>query len=132
MKSDDIPLHDIKPLMEVADYTLVWLSALTLIAAVVFLLSGYLLWKRWRKAHRTDERQRCYEALKSVDLDDTKQAAYAISRYGQCFEGDSPRIKEAYESLCARLSRYKYRPAVPPLDEETRSYYAIFVGMIDV
>lgn len=132
MKSDDIPLHDIKPLAEITDSTLIWLSFLAVLAAVLMLLAGYLLWKKWRSGRREDRRRVCYDALRNIDLDDAKNAAYAISRFGRCFASDSPRLNEAYDALSTRLSIYKYRRNVPPLDEETRSYYAVFIGMIDV
>ena len=45
---------------------------------------------------------------------------------------DSTRCREAYDALVDRLAPYKYRKAVDPIDEETRSYYAIYLGMIDV
>ena len=72
------------------------------------------------------------DALGTVDLDDAKRAAYAITTLGRCFAGDSPRMQEAYRNLSARLEPYKFKKTVPPIDEETRAYFRIFLGMIDV
>lgn len=127
-----IPLHDIKPLVDITDYTLPFLVTAAVLAALLTLALGYLLWKRWRGAQRENRRRRCLEALRKVDLDDTKNAAYAITRLGLCFAKDSVRLQEAYGNLTARLSPYKYRRSVPKMDGETRAYFRIFLGMIDV
>ncbi len=128
----DIPLHDIKPLVEVPDQTF-WMfvgvmSLLSLIAAG----SAYLLWRYWKYRKRVNRRLEAFKALEAVAFDDAKLAAYAITRLGLIFADDSIRVREAYDALVARLAPYKYRKNVDAIDEETRSYYDIFVGMLDV
>ena len=91
-----------------------------------------LLWKFWQRRKEVNERQRCFEHLQNVDVTDAKQAAYAITQYGRIFAEDSPRCEEAYAGLISRLAPYKYKKSVDPIDEETLSYYRIYVGMIDV
>ncbi len=131
MRSDDIPLNDIKPLAEIQDYTVWFFGALSILLTVLLVLAAYVLLRHWRQRRREDRRRQCLESLRHVAFDDPKAAAYAITRYGRCFAEDSPRLKEAYRNLTARLDPYKYRRTVPPLDEETLSYYRIFLGMID-
>ena len=128
----DIPLHDIKPLVEVPDYTFTMFIAVVMLGIVLFAGVLYLLWKFWQRRKEVNERQRCFEQLQNVDVSDAKQAAYAITQYGRIFAEDSPRCEEAYTGLISRLTPYKYKKSVDPIDEETLSYYRIYVGMIDV
>jgi hypothetical protein len=128
----DIPLHDIKPLVEVNDHTFVMFAILVAAAAVLLLGALYLLWRFWRHRRRANIRRETFARLESVDFSDAKRAAYAITREGLLFAGDSVRCREAYDALVARLAPYKYRKRVDAIDEETVSYYHIYVGMIDV
>lgn len=132
MRSNDIPLHDIKPLVVIHDYTPYFLLAALIAVAALLLILLYLLFKQYRSGGERNRRKEWLEALRSVDLDDPKAAAYAITRLGRCFAGDSPRVREAYENLSGRLEPYKFKKAVPEIDTETRAYYRIFLGMIDV
>jgi hypothetical protein len=130
--SPDIPLHDIKPLVEINDHSFILFVALIVAGIVLTAALGYLLWRFWRQRKQENLRQKSFEALEAVDLENPKQAAYAITKHGLCFAEDSPRIREAYDNLVSRLAPYKYRKVVGSIDEETISYYQIFVGMIDV
>ena len=130
--SYDIPLHDIKPLMEVPDNSFVLLGGIIIVATL--LLSGglYLLYKFVKSRQTLNLRKVHFDALGKVDFSDPKKAAYAITDHGRIFADDSERLREAYDNLVVRLNRYKYRKSVEAVDEESRSYYKIYLGMIDV
>ena len=130
--SYDIPLHDIKPLMEVPDNSFVLLGGIIIVATL--LLSGglYLLYKFVKSRQTLNRRKVHFDALGKVDFSDSKKAAYAITDHGRIFADDSERLREAYDNLVVRLNRYKYRKSVEAVDEESRSYYKIYLGMIDV
>ena len=130
--SYDIPLHDIKPLMEVPDssFTMVVIVSVMIIlvlAVALYLLYGYLQGKK-----KVDHRKNHYRALQKVDFGDSKKAAYAITEHGRIFAADSERLNEAYVNLVSRLEVYKYKKMVAAIDDESRSYYKIYLGMIDV
>jgi len=131
-KSVDIPLHDIKPLVEITDYTPYYMAAAAMVVLMLAAVVLYLLILRYREGRKRNRRRECMNGLEAVDLDDAKAAAYGITRLGRCFADDSPRLQEAYRNLSSRLEPYKFKKAVPPIDEETRAYYRIFLGMIDV
>ncbi|MEJ2468464.1 MAG: hypothetical protein P8Y51_05230 [Campylobacterales bacterium] len=132
MRSNDIPLHDIKPLIEIHDYTPYYLGAAAAVVLALLLVVAYLLVMQYRRSRGRNRRRECLEALNGVDLDHAKDAAYAITRLGRCFASDSPRLEEAYRNLSRRLEPYKFKKTVPPIDEETRAYFRIYLGMIDV
>lgn len=128
----DIPLHDIKPLIQIHDYTLYYLLGASAVVVALLALLAYLLVHRYRLKKSFNHRQECFDALAALDLDQAKTAAYTITRLGRCFADDSPRLREAYDNLVHRLEPYKFKKSVPAIDEETRGYYRIFLGMIDV
>ena len=130
--SVDIPLHDIKPLVEIEDYSFWMLNGLIMVGVLVSAALLYLLWRYLKERRRYNHRKVCFEALESISFSSAKEAAYAISRHGLCFADDSPRLKEAYYNLVSKLESYKYKKEVGKIDEDAISYYHIYVGMIDV
>lgn len=130
--SYDIPLHDIKPLMEVADSSLTYLLIISGIIAVVAFGALFLLYRFIRERRSVNLRKVHYKVLQQVSFSDPKKAAYQITEYGRLFADDSERLREAYNNLVSRLERYKYRPIVDAIDDESLSYYDIYLGMIDV
>ena len=132
MQADDIPLHDIKPLIEIHDYMPYYLAAATALLLVLLGLVVYVLIRRYLESRVRNRRRECLDALNAVDLDDAKTAAYTITQLGRCFSDDSPRLQEAYRNLSGRLEAYKFRKTVPAIDEDTRAYFRVFLGMIDV
>ncbi len=131
-QSLDIPLHDIKPLVDVSDNSFVLF--VVLIAAVLLFLAGvgYLLYLFMKRRKRENRRKDAYRALKNITFGDPKRAAYDITKYGYLFADDTPRNKEVYDNLLSRLAPYKYKKEVDALDAETKSYFKIYLGMIDV
>ena len=77
-------------------------------------------------------RKATYEKLLHASLLEPKKAAYEITKYGYLFKDDAPRNAEMYKNLVERLDRYKYKKEVEPIDEETKSYFELYKGMIDV
>lgn len=130
--SYDIPLHDIKPLMEVPDSSFVILLFISGITVIVLFSALFLLYRFIRARRSVNLRKVHYQILQKISFADPKQAAYQITEYGRLFAGDSERLHEAYNNLVSRLERYKYRPVVDAIDDESLSYYNIYLGMIDV
>ena len=130
--SYDIPLHDIKPLMAVPDSSFIVFSVILFIAVVLASGALYLLYRLVRNRRSLNLRKIHYAALEAVDFSDPKRAAYAITDHGRIFADDSERLHEAYANLVSRLDQYKYRKRVEAIDDESRSYYKIYLGMIDV
>lgn len=130
--SYDIPLHDIKPLMEVPDSSLTFLLLGLFVVTLLVVGGVYLFYQRFKQSKQVNLRKQHYRALKDVDFKTPKEAAYQITEHGRFFAEDSPRLKETYENLVERLESYKYRLEVAPIDDESRSYYKIYLEMIDV
>ncbi len=127
----DIPLHDIKPLVEVPDDSLLYLvgGSLGLIVMMLLILLGWF-YRRHRAHKALDLRKYYMEQIHSVDTGNAKEAAYAISKYGHLL-AQSPRELELLSSLDARLSAYKYKKEVDAIDKETLGYYQLFLEVLD-
>ncbi|MDD5158204.1 hypothetical protein [Sulfurimonas sp.] len=129
--SYDVPLHDIKQIVEIEDYSLYYFIGAVTISALLIALAVFLLYKWNKKKSKFNIRKEHEKLLNLVDLNDTKNAAYAITLYGLTFKNDSPRHKEMYENLLSRLEGYKYKKSVDEFDSETIGYIELFKGMID-
>lgn len=128
----DIPLHDIKPLVEVNEYSLYYTLGIATVAFILFLALIYFLYRWFVNRNRFNLRKEHFKLLNAVDLSDTKNAAYKITTYGYTFREDSPRHKEMYHNLTERLENYKYKKTVESFDEEVKGYIDLYKGMIDV
>ena len=132
MPNFDIPLHDIKPIVEVQEYSLYYF--LTATAVVIILLFGvaFLVYKWFQKRNAFNIRKEHLASLKSLTTKDAKKAAYDITFYGATFKDDSQRHSEMYKNLTGRLEAYKYKKEVDALDSETLGYFELYKEMCDV
>ncbi len=128
----DIPLHDIKPIIEVQEYSLYYL--LGLIGLGVLIASGiiYLLYKWYKKSKAFNLRVENKNHIDSLDLKDTKNTAYAMNLYGEIFKNDSPVHEEKYNKLTILLQEYKYKKSVEEFEEEVIILIDEYKGMLNV
>ncbi len=126
----DIPLHDIKPLVEVPDNSFMFLVIIALVSLAV--LIGVVVWlvTFYKHRKREDLRRSYLEKIHQIDTGNAKEAAYEISYYGRLLAEDKREL-EILESLDERLSRYKYKKEVESLDDETLGYYRLFLEVLD-
>ena len=132
IQSSGLILHDIKPLLEIEDYSFYYFIALSIVIAFLIIAIIYLVVKWFKNRNKFNLRAENYKLLNKIDLEDTKNSAYSITLYGATFKDDSQRHKEMFENINSRLESYKYKKDVPKFDDETLSYIEIYKGMIDV
>jgi len=132
MKSSDIALHDIQPLMEVNEYSLYFLVGYIALAMLFLAVLVYILYCLYKRRKRVNIRKQYKEAIESLNLDETKKTAYMISSYGVFFKDDSPQHQEIYEDLTKRLSQYKYKKNIEAFDSETLECIQMYKGMLNV
>ena len=126
----DIPLHDIKPLVEVPDNSLVYAGIAASVIVLAVILIAVWLYRYFTKAKTEDLRKSYLHKIHNVDTNNAKQAAYEISAYGR-FLAQSERAKDMLDNLDTRLGKYKYKKEVEALDEETLGYYKLFLEVLD-
>jgi len=127
----DIPLHDIKPLVEVPDNSLTILigiaSAILLLIILILLI---WLWKSYLKNKEENLRKVYLKRLHTVDTSKAKEAAYEISECGKHL-AVSERAIELLTSLDRRLAAYKYKKEVDKIDDETLGHFRVFLEVVD-
>jgi len=132
-KTPEIPLHDIKPLVEIPDYSFYYFLVLLFIATVIVIGLFFLFIKWFRSRKKFDIRKEHAKALQKVKLTDAKKAAYALTKYGATFQNDSPRHQKIYKELLDALAKYKYKKEVhEKFDANTLRLIELYRGMIDV
>jgi hypothetical protein len=128
----NIPLHDIKPLIEIQEYSLVYFIAISVAALIVIAGTIYLLFKWFKRRNKFNIRKEHFKLLNAIDFKNPKKSAYDLTFYGATFKDDSPRHTEMYKNLIQRLEEYKYKKNVEALDKEVLAYIDLYKGMIDV
>lgn len=131
-KTYDIPLHDIKPLLEVQEYSFYYFIAIVSVVSIIMLAGLYLLYKYFRERNRYNKRKDHFAVLEALELANTKQAAYALTHYGATFKDDTPRHLKHYDLMVEKLQKYKYKKSVEAFDEDTLRQIDIYKGMLDV
>ncbi len=132
LKQNEIPLHDIKPLIEIHEYSLYYFIGVSLL--VILILSGfiYLAYKWVKNRKKFNKRAEHFKQLNKIDYANPKKAAYDLTFYGATFKDDSERHLKAYENMLEKLEKYKYKKNVENFDADTLHVIDLFKGMIDV
>ena len=128
----DVPLHDIKTIVEVQEYSFYYLLGVVFLSVLVLSVLAYFVYKYIQKINAYNQRKEHFKLLNSLDLTDTKNTAYAISKYGIIFANDGQRESEMYKNITSRLEQFKYKQYVEEFDKETLGYIELYKGMIDV
>ncbi len=89
-----LQLHDIKTIVEVQEYSLYYLIALSVLVIVIVIGLIYILLKWYKNKNRFNLRKEHFKLLKNLDLTDAKNASYAITFYGSTFKDDTKRNSE--------------------------------------
>lgn len=127
----DIPLHDIKGLVEVPDNSFLYL--LMIIGVIVaIVLIPLIIWmlKKYKKNRSVNLRKEYLQKIHSINTQNAKEAAYEMSKYGRLL-AESAREIEVLESLDSRLEKYKYKKDVEKLDDDTLAYYQLLLEVLD-
>ncbi len=125
----DIPIKDIKPLVEIPDYSifififLIVLSTFILIALMIFLVKYF-------KNRKENLKKRYLRVLNELDLNNPKESAYLITKYGRLLVFDD-RSRQIFETLEEKLQTYKYKKSVDNFDDEVQKYYTLFLEVLN-
>lgn len=124
----DIPLHDIRPLVDVPDNSIWLFSAVVLVSIIILVVLAIFTVRFFKKGK--NQPKILLEDLKNIDTNNSKEAAYSITYLGELLleKSSSP---ELFENLTQKLEPFKYRKEVPALDERTIELYNLYVESID-
>lgn len=127
---NEIKIHGIKALTEIPDYSLYLYMFLWIISIIVFFIAIFLIYKYFSNRNKTS-RKKYFDKLKNVDLENSKKAAYEITRYSRIL-ARSNREKKLSNELIEELHAYKYKKTVEPLNDNIKILYGRLMDNIDV
>jgi len=87
-----IEIHDIKPIVAIPDISIFIYYGLFWLLFIVLCIVGYFLYIFLKPKEKSLE-SIWYGKLQKIDLQDTKNAAYAISKYGQLLAKDERQVR---------------------------------------
>ena len=128
----EIPIHDIKTLVEIQEYSFYYLLALIVLALVVLGAIIYMIIRYIKSKNRYNIRKEHSKILHDINFKDAKKSAYDITFYGATFKDDTQKHHDMYENMIERLESYKYKKSVEAIDDEVKTYVDLYRGMIDV
>lgn len=127
---NEVKIHDIKELVDIPDislyiYMFLWILGIAFLFILIFLLYKFFYNKN------KNLRKSYYQKLKEINLDDTKNSAYLITKYSRLLATSDREIKLVNE-LIEELEPYKYKKEVSALSDNVKIVFARFMDSVDV
>jgi len=128
--NQQLQINDIKDIVDIPDYSIYIFSAMIIAIIIIIGLIIYFIYKYF-KNKKHDIKKEYFKILQNLDLNDTKNSAYKITKYGTIL-ASSQREKRLISSLNAQLEKYKYKKDVEPFDDNIKNQFHIFLDSLDV
>ena len=126
-----IKIHDIKPIVEIPDFSIYIYYGLHFLGFVLICLVIYWMYKIFKPKIKTQE-MFWYEELQNLDFNNLKKAAYDISKYGKYLAKEERQLR-LIDELTNELAAYKYKKEIPSeLTQEIKIKLNIFMDTLDV
>lgn len=126
---NELKINSIKDLETIPDISFYLFLLLIIISLILLGSLVYLLYKHFK--NKNNPRKKYYKILKEIDLNDTKTAAYKITKYIKKLARNDREIKLA-EELISELESYKYKKNVERFNNNIHQKYELFMENIDV
>lgn len=127
----DIQIRDIKPPVEISDWSEYLLWGLATLLVIALIAGVWFLIRYIRANKKVDKRKLWLEELYKIDWSNPKDTAYRITKYGRLLSEDDERRHRMYEHLLPLLEKYKYRKVVDSADDEVKREFEIFRRVCD-
>lgn len=106
-------LRDIKDIVQVTDYSFIYLIALCIVILLIILLAVYK-YMQPKKRKKPTQKELALIKLKNINFENQKEVAYDFYFYAVYFLND--KNENRYKELVERLEPFKYKKDVPPLE----------------
>lgn len=130
MNPQEIPIRDIKPLVEIPDSTLYILIVLVALVAGIIGIVIYFFAKWLKNRNRFNKKKHHLNELKNIDFSDSKSAAYLITFHAKEIV-ETDRCKKMLVELNEKLEMYKYRKDVESISDEVKVEFERFLEAVD-
>jgi len=123
-------LRDIRDLEVIPDFSFYLFIALVIFALVVLGGLAYMFYRHIRSKRKDLTRKEVLKRLKDIEFDNSKDAAYKITKYAR-YLADDERSLKMFNKLENKLLKYKYLPISPAIDQDTINHYNLFLESVD-
>ena len=123
-------LHDIKELEHIPDNS-IYIFSILVFAGIILILTIIFLFIKYFKNRKVSDRKTYFNILKNIDFDDSKKAAYIITKYSRLI-ANNDREKKLANELIEELEFFKYKKNVKKIDKLTKAKYSTFMEILDV
>lgn len=123
-------LHDIKELENIPDNS-IFIFSILVFAGIILILTIIFLFIKYFKNRKVSDRKTYFNILKNIDFDDSKKAAYIITKYSRLI-ANNDREKKLGNELIEELEFFKYKKNVKKIDKLTKAKYSTFMEILDV
>ena len=123
-------LHDIKELENIPDNS-IFIFSILVFAGIILILTIIFLFIKYFKNRKVSDRKTYFNILKNIDFDDSKKAAYIITKYSRLI-ANNDREKKLAKELIEELEYFKYKKSVNKIDKLTKAKYSTFMEILDV
>ena len=123
-------LHDIKELENIPDNS-IFIFSILVFAGIILILTIIFLFIKYFKNRKVSDRKTYFNILKNIDFDDSKKAAYIITKYSRLV-ANNDREKKLANELIEELEFFKYKKSVNKIDKLTKAKYSTFMEILDV
>ncbi len=123
-------LHDIKELENIPDNS-IFIFSILVFAGIILILTIIFLFIKYFKNRKVSDRKTYFNILKNIDFDDSKKAAYIITKYSRLI-ANNDREKKLANELIEELEFFKYKKNVKKIDKLTKAKYSTFMEILDV
>jgi len=127
---NELKIHDIKDLTQIPDISFYIFLSLSILAILIILILIFIIYKYFKNKNK-NKRKEYYKILKEIDLNESKESAYKISKYTRLLVTNQ-REENLFNELNEELEKFKYKKEVEPLNDEVKILFGRFMDIIDV
>jgi len=118
-------LNDIKPLVQIEDFSFYLYVGIWIVAVLSVLALIYWMVKLYIQSRKVNVEKIYLEKLDDIDWSSPKRAAYEATENGRHLANDERR-SGLYQDMVAALEKYKYKADVPAVSNEDKRLFEIY------
>ncbi|MDX1808806.1 MAG: hypothetical protein R3331_04660 [Sulfurospirillaceae bacterium] len=118
-------LRDIKGIVQVTDYSFIYLIAICLIILLIISIAIYM-YLQPRRRKKPTQKALSLMKLKNINFENQKDVAYTFCLNAIYFLNEKNESK--YRELAEKLEIFKYKKEIPMLDIDLKTEIKDFIG----
>ena len=126
-----LEIHDIKPIVQIQDFTIYVYYGLIVVSFLFLLFVIYFICILLKKKAVSKDKE-YFTILNNIDFNNTKESSYLISRYGRLL-AKTQREKRLIDDIHNDLEVYKYKKNIDKdISMDIKNQFSIFMDSLDV